>query len=116
VFVAPVGKDSTFVLGSGFISRDPVDGVDTKGLELSNGSCGCVFVRNPAADELAIHGARRVGENCNSHGNTAVKQLGGFEHTVPVRILGNDNDVGQFDAPIDDECSSSCPQNGSSNC
>ncbi len=116
MLVAPVGKRWTFVLGSGYISRDVVDGVDAKRPELSNGSCGRVFVGDPAADELlAHHGVRRVGENCDSRGHTAVNKVGGFEHPGAVGINRHDDDVGGFDALIDNERPSSRPQNRSVN-
>src|ERR1022692_986595 len=115
LLVAPVGKHSTYVLGSGCISRDLLDGVDTKRPELTNGSCSRVFVGDPAADELAVHRVRRVGENCDSRGHTAVNKVGGFEHPGEVGIGRQDNDVGGFDALIDDERPSSRPQNRSSN-
>jgi hypothetical protein len=44
-----------------------------------------------------------------------MNQVGSFEHPGAVRILSNDNDVGGFDALIDNERSSSRPQNRSSN-
>ena len=97
MLVAPVGKHSTYVLGSGCISRDLLDGVDTKRPELTNGSCSRVFVRDPAADELEVHGIRRVGENRDSHGHTAVSKISGFEHPGASGVLRHNNDVGGFD-------------------
>ena len=114
--VAPVGKHRTFVLGSGYRSRDMVDAVDAKRPQLSNGSCGLVFVGDPAAHELAVHhGVRSVGENCDSRGHTAVNKVGGFEHSGAVGTERHDDEVGGFDALIDNERPSSCSQNRSSN-
>jgi CheY-like chemotaxis protein len=57
-----------------------VDAVDAKRPQLSNGSCGRVFVGDPAAHELAVHhSVRSVGENCDSRGHTDVNKVGGFE-------------------------------------
>ena len=78
LLVAPLGKYSTDVLGSRYISPDLLDGVDTKRPEISLGSCSRVFVGDPAADELAVHGVRRVSENCDSGGYPAVNKVSGF--------------------------------------
>jgi len=80
-----------------------------------NGSCGRVFVRDPAPDELTFHhGVRRFAENCDSRGHTAVNKVGGFEHPGALGIDRHDDDVGGVDAVIDNECPSSGPQNRSS--
>lgn len=115
MLVAPVGKHSTFVLGSGYLSRDLVDGVDTKRPELSNGSCSRVFVGDPAPDELEVHAVWRVGENRDSRRHTAVNKVGGFEHPSAVGIERHDDGIGGFDAVIHNERPSSRSQKPLSN-
>ncbi len=114
VLVAPAGKRWTFVLASGYICGDEVDGLDAQRSEASNGSCGLVFVGDPAPDELTFHRVRRFAENCDSRGHAAANKVGGFERPGAAGLDRHDNDVGGFDAVIDNERPSSRPQNGSS--
>ena len=100
VLVAPVGKNATFVFGSGHGARDLLDGRDTERRELSNASCGRVFVRDAPADELATHGVPRAGENGNSRGDTTVNKVRRLQHPGATRIDRDDDDVGPFDGVV----------------
>ena len=111
MLVTPVGKHWTFVLTSGHFRRYKLDAVDAKRLELSNGSCGRVFVRDPAPDELTFHRVRGFAENCDSRGHTTVHKVGGFEHSGAVGLDRHYDHIGGFDPLIDNERPSSRPQN-----
>ena len=111
VLVAPPGKNPAFIRGSNDSSRDLLDGLDAERHELSNGSYGYVLVGDPSADELAVHGVRRIGKDCDSRGYTGLNEVGGFEHSGAVGITRHDDDVCWFDGVIDYES----PPSGSEN-
>jgi len=65
--------------------------------------------------ELPIHRVGRVGENCYSRSDTAVNEVGRFEHPGAVGINRDDDDVGRLDGLVHNEYPSSGPQNRSAN-
>jgi hypothetical protein len=111
VLIAPAGKQPTFVLGSGYTARHLPDVHDAKRLELSNGSCSRIIVREAPADELAIDFVRGVGKHRDTRGDTAAHQVGRFQHPGAAGINRHDDDVGWLERIIDNEGPAGGPQN-----
>jgi hypothetical protein len=112
MLVAPVGEHRTFVLGSGYIGRDEVDRLDAKRPEVSNRPRTFILVRDAAPDKLAFHnGVRRFVEHCDPRGHTAVNKVGGFEHAGAIGVDHHYDDVGGFNAVVDNKRPPSRPEN-----
>ena len=112
MLVAPVCQCRTFVLGSGDITGDDIDSLDSKRLKLPNRSFGRALVGDPTANELLFHGGNwNVCKNGDSSCHPTLNQVRGFEHTDVVGIDRNGDNICVIGVLIDNEYPSSGTEN-----
>jgi hypothetical protein len=81
MLIAPCPEHLGFTLGANAGLGNLHDIRYTKRPQLADLPCTRVLVREPAADELMVFAARRVGENRNSRRNPALHEISRFEST-----------------------------------
>lgn len=98
LLLAPFGKHRTLVFAPGYVPRDQFDVIDTERRKLSDRACSRTLIMDAAADEFLFGGGiGRVGENCDSRGNTAMNEIGGLEHPGAAGIDCQDDGIGRSD-------------------
>jgi hypothetical protein len=97
VLRAPCGKVARLIIGTGDGPRYHLDGVDSELMQLPGGDRRRVEIRDAPPQEFTIDGIRRVGEERDAIRDVLMYQIACLEHSGPVRIDGQNYDIGLLD-------------------
>ena len=93
LLIAPARKCRAFILGAGYICGNLLDIHNPQRPQLSNKSCGPIFVWDTPTSEFSFHGIRSVGEDCDSRGHAAVNEIGSFKYPSSIGFARNDDNA-----------------------